>query len=288
MDKGVSIFLFDEGDISGDDSVLKKFGASGLQLPVAPLNQIDINENIVVNNETLPRLGSVIFGGGPGATTVRFSTEFPLEANPYVQFAGHGTPSGYNKDIVALAENNTIFRLILAFQTGAAVKSLSDDYIIFNDLVMIQSFSRVHGDMMDIGITVDCVRWQGVNIRKYEERGYNGPWKDRKKGDSNRTGAQPRPMHAYPTKDMPIDKLCTKYYDSAKAWKWVMNHKHNKKYNDVKIEVKNKKGKKVKRSPKIVSPKDSRITKGKKSPIYLPNLWENTAGFYKATGFKPK
>ena len=286
MNKGVSIFLLNS-EYSGDDSPLKPYEPGALQLPVAPLNQIDINENVVVNSETLPRLGSVIFGGGQGATTVRFSTEFPLEANSYVQVPGHGTPSAYNAIIKSLAEKNTIFRLILAFQTGAPITSLSDDFLIFDDHVMIQSFSRVHGDQMDIGVTVDCIKWQEVTIRKYEETGYNGPWKDRRKGDSGRSGAKPRPTFAYPTKDMPIDKLCTKYYDSAKAWKWVMNHKHNKKYNKQKVEV-TVKGKKVKRSPQIKSPKDSRITKGKKSPIYLPNLWENTDSFYKITGFKPR
>ena len=287
MDKGVSIFLFDEPGISAPGNILAtKFGAAGLQLPVAPLNNIDINENIVVNNETLPRLGSVIFGGGEGATSVSFSTEFPLESNSYVQVPGHGTPSQYNEIIKQIAADNLIFRLTLVFQrAGVAVRSLSDDYIVFDDKVMIQSFSRIHGDTMDIGISLDCVKWREVNIRKYEERGYNGPWKDRRGGDSKRAGAEPRPMWAYPTKSMTIDKLCTKYYDSAKAWKWVMAHKHNQKYSKQKKEV-TIKGKKKKISPKITSPKDVRITKGKKSRIYLPNIHENEAGFYKTTGFK--
>jgi len=263
VSKGASIFLIREPGVSVEGNALESFGPGGLRLPVAPLSDVNINENIVVNDDTLPRLGSVVFGGGQGATSIQVATEFPLEQNSYVQFAGIGSPSDYNNIIKRLAKDNTIFRLLIAHSENT--NRLHDDFLIFDDVVMIQSFSRVHGDGLDIGVNLDFVKWQPVTIRKYEQRGYNGPWKDRKKGDSGRSGAKPRPPWEKLSKTNTLDKVATKYYDSAKAWRWILSHKHNRKYS------------------KAGGPRAGIL---KNAKIYLPNIWENEAKFYSTTGFK--
>lgn len=264
-DKGAQIYLFHQSGVTPDDSPLSRFGATGLLLPVAPLTDIQINENVVVNNDTLPRTGAVVYGGGAGATTVSVATEFPVEANSYVQ-AGHGHPSEYHRYIKLLSQNNICFRLLISHAGNISVLGgdPARDFIVFDDLVLIQQFTSVHGDGYDIGVNIEFVKWQKVNIRKYEEKGYNGPWADRN-AKNLRPGQKKRPTTATVKKGVTIEDIAQKYYDSVKAVSFILANPKNKKYK------RNKKNLKI-------------TAKKKSHSVWLPNVSWNRKLYDKVVG----
>ena len=287
---GAAIWLFSNSEVSNPGNNLEKYGSGGLALPVAPLESVSIAENIIVNTETLPHRGMVAFGGGKGATQINVRTLFPLE--PQSAFVhGHIVnmkyPSEYDTDLKELAQTNCVFRLVIADASAPSAQLGKTANTIFDDYVLIQSYNTLQAEGADIEASIEFIQWQKVLVRKVRLKGQSSNRYSDRKGKYTRPGKKPRPARVKGSEGQkkkkkggytPVDlrAIAIKYYDTAKAWKFIAGHKKNiakfgVKSGKKKVAIKNFKHKNLKRG----------------TVIYLPDSTEKTANgktFWAITG----
>lgn len=148
-DRGKAVYLVANASLTRND-FLQGLGGAGLRLPVAPLDNIIVTQNVNVNTNVLPLAGSVVFGGGPGLKSVAFSGLFPLDrfepyAHPETSQYGYQSPNWYDEKLQGLAASNTIFDLVISDAEGAGSTAYTylepDARVVYHSLAMIDSYS---------------------------------------------------------------------------------------------------------------------------------------------------
>lgn len=166
-EKGKAVFLIARGDITNDQSLIGA-GLAGIRLPVAPLDSISVQQGTNVNNSNVPASGSVVFGGGPGLISITFNSLLPLETNPVY---GHDPteqypyrdPSWYDNFLKRLANQNTVFRLVVAEPAvgGSYANDASANRLVYDHLAMISNYSVNDEEG-------DCL-WYTISFTEYRE-----------------------------------------------------------------------------------------------------------------------
>ena len=275
---GSSIHLIHNAKRAGDTSPLHRFGRAGLVLPVGPIDQVSISENIIVNNETLPRRGAVVFGGGRGAKQINVNTVFPLElVGPHIVTASQNqrnsagvpmAPKDYDEILAEVGQGNHIFDLVIADT------SIPDSRyaIMLATPVLMQSYNSTFSYGLDIDVSMEFIEYQEVRVRRVKVWGrVAGNWSDRK-GEGRRPGKKPRPKYIKLRKRSKKSKkpenlaqIAEKYYGKTKAWRWIAQHPKN-------IEAFGVVVKKTKKKKAIPSHTHANLKVGTK--VYLPDTTE--------------
>lgn len=276
-DTGASIYLFHIEGVSLPDNIIKTKYPAGVCLPVAPMDQLSIAENVIVNSEVLPRRGAVVFGGGRGAKQISLNTVFPMEAvSNYVHGHVQGVlyPHQYDELLRTISQTNCVVELIIA--DSATPRAVIDTALFFQGPVFIQAYntSRAEGD--DIYATLEFIEWQEVKVKKVRLKGNSGPYSDRK-GKYHRPGKKARPTTIEAGKQN-LAMISKKYYDTTKAWKWIAAHPKNVATFGT--------GKKPKKKP-VPTYKHKNIKA--KTKVYLPDSTEKDSkgrSFWSVTGIE--
>lgn len=170
-EKGKAVFLLARNDITNDQTLINA-GLSGIRLPVAPLDTINVQQGTNVNNNNVPASGSVVFGGGPGLITISFDSLLPLEANPvygHTATAQHPyqDPNWYDALLKRLASQNTIFRLVVSEPTavGSYTNDASANRLVYDHLTMITQYSVNDEEG-------DCL-WYSIAFSEYRELAFS-------------------------------------------------------------------------------------------------------------------
>lgn len=277
LSPGASIHLFHD-DKNQRPSALSRFGAAGLVLPVGPLDQVTVAENVIVNSEVLPRRGTVVFGGGFGARVISINTLLPDDLLESFVVPGSTVlaPNDYDDILSKIGQENTICRILIANKGETNNKYA----IMVDERVLMQSYTATRMEGSDISVEMEFIKWQEVKVRKVKLAGTTaGPWSDRT-GSHRRAGAKPRPRYITMSKfkkgkKFDLKKVASKYYGNANAWRWLANHPKNVEAFGVKGTVK-KGNKKVKTKVSIKSPTHKNLTA--KTKVYLPDTTEKSKG----------
>lgn len=281
LNSGAAIYLFhDTQQQKGKEGgPLQRFGAGGLVLPVGPLDQVAISENIIVNTEVLPRLGAVVFGGGRGARVVSINTLLPddLLTNYVIPGSTVLPPYEYDKILSQIGQENHVCRLLIANKSDVG------RYAVMTDMtVMMQAYTTTHMEGADISVSMEFIEWQMIKVRKVKTTIKTaGGWSDRR-GSARRAGQKPRPrfitMSKYSVgkgkkKKYDLAKVAQAYYGNSQAWRWIANHPKNIAAFGVTTTVKKGK-KKVKTKVSIKNARHSNLKSGTK--VYLPDTNERS------------
>lgn len=164
---GKAVYIISKEGSTVDEG-LQGRGMAGLRLPVAPLDQISVDQGVNLNNSVVALSGSVVFGGGPGLATLSFNSLLPIEVG--LPFAHQNTSqypwidaTTYSDTLKRLASNNVIFRLIVAEADagGGVVGSLGENRLVWDSPAMISSYSLTDEEG-------DCL-WYQIAFTEYRE-----------------------------------------------------------------------------------------------------------------------
>ena len=284
LNPGAGIYLFHDarkGHKGKDGGPLQRFGPGGLVLPVGPLDQVSIAENIIVNTEVLPRRGAVVFGGGRGARVVSINTLLPddLLTNYIIPGSTLLPPYEYDEVLARIGQENHVCRLMIANKSDVG------KYAVMADMsVMMQAYTTTRMEGADISVSMEFIEWQEIMVRKVKAAGKTaGGWSDRR-GSGRRAGEKPRPRFISMTKysrgkgknkKYDLAKVAQAYYGNSQAWRWIANHPKNIAAFGVTTTVK-KGNKKVKTRVSIKSARHSNLKA--KTKVYLPDTTEKSKG----------
>lgn len=260
---------------------LERFGAGGLVLPVGPLDQVSIAENIIVNTEVLPRRGAVVFGGGRGARVISINTLLPEDLLDSFIIPGSTVlaPNQYDEILAQIGQENHVCKLLIANKTAGS-------YTVMADMtVMMQAYTTTRQEGADVSVSMEFIEWQEIKVRmvKLKDGKTAGGWSDRT-GKNRRAGQKPRPKYVTmakfsvgkgKNKKYDLAKVAQKYYGNSQAWRWLANHQKNVQAFGINTTVK-RKGKKVKTKVSIKSSRHANLKAGTK--IYLPDTIEKSKG----------
>lgn len=173
-DRGKAVYLIANSEHTRH-AFLQSLGQSGLRLPVAPLDNVTVTQNVNLNTNVLPLSGSVVFGGGPGLSNVSFSSFLPLEPNEiYAHLTtsqyGYRSPSEYDAQLRDIASNNVVFDLIVSDAEGSSSAAYSyiepDARVIYHKLSMIDSYSVSDEEGGSLWYTISFTEYRPLYAKK--------------------------------------------------------------------------------------------------------------------------
>lgn len=172
-ENGKAVFLLASEGLTKNET-LKSAGLTGIRLPVAPLDVLNIDQEININNQVLPLSGSVAFGGGPGLLKVSFDSLLPMENTPRWAHMPNGQypwrdVNWYTKLLRDLSMANDVFRLVVSEPAGGAggylEGGIGDNRLAVDTKAMISSFSITDEEG-------DCL-WYTIEFTEYKVLTYS-------------------------------------------------------------------------------------------------------------------
>lgn len=172
-ENGKAVFLLYLEGLTKNET-LKSAGLAGVRLPVAPLDTINITQDININSQVLPLSGSVVFGGGPGLLNVSYDSLLPIENTPRWAHTPNGQypwrdVNWYATLLRTLGSTNDIFRLVVSEPAGGGAGYLEggigDNRLAVDMKAMISSFSITDEEG-------DCL-WYTIEFTEYRVLTYS-------------------------------------------------------------------------------------------------------------------